>query len=203
MYLVRTPALVRWIWKDCLWEMPKEMGKVYLTFDDGPHPEITGWVLDELARFGAKGTFFCIGDNVRKYPEMYRRILEEGHRVGNHTYHHLNGWKTADDAWFRDIREASALIDSNLFRPPYGRIRLRQVKALRAMGLQPVMWTVLSGDFDRDLPKEGCAKNVLDFLRPGSIVVFHDSEKAEERLRYALPLVLEAIKQRGWIAEKL
>jgi peptidoglycan/xylan/chitin deacetylase (PgdA/CDA1 family) len=203
MYLVRTPALLKWIYKDCLWQMPGDGGRVYLTFDDGPHPEITAWVLDQLAAYGAKGSFFCIGDNVRKFPETYQRILDEGHSVGNHTFHHLNGWKTEDDTWFSDIGKASALIDSSLFRPPYGRIRLRQVRRLRSLGMRPVMWSVLSGDFDQALSGEVCAANVLDNMRPGSVVVFHDSEKAEDRLRYALPLVLQMIKEKGWLAEKL
>ena len=180
--------------------MPPEGNRVYLTFDDGPHPEITVRVLDLLAQYGAKASFFCIGDNVARYPGVYRRILEEGHTVGNHTYHHLNAWKVSNEEWMADIRKAAQRIDSPWFRPPYGRIRNRQARALREMGLKTVMWSLLSGDFDTRLSKEDCARNTLSMVTPGSILVFHDSEKARERMEYTLPRVLELIKARGWVA---
>lgn len=202
-YLVRSPWWLKRIYGSCLWDMPAAGGKVYLSFDDGPHPEVTPWVLDQLAASGARASFFCIGDNVRKYPEVYQRILAEGHSVGNHSYHHLNGWKHTDADYLHDIRQAATLIDSPLFRPPYGRIRLRQVRALRAMGMQPVMWSVLSGDFDPELSRERCADHVLRHMTPGSIVVFHDSLKALHKMQYALPLVLDRIGEQGWVAEKL
>lgn len=202
-YLTSSPWWLRRLYPDCLWEMPKDDGKIYLTFDDGPHPDATPLVLDMLAAAGAKASFFCIGDNVRKYPEIYQRILREGHRVGNHSYHHLNGWKTSNDAYLEDIQEAQTLIDSNIFRPPYGRIRRAQIRALRSIGMKPVMWSLLSGDFDPQLSKEQCAVNVLKNLAPGHIVVFHDSKKALQKMQYALPLVLQLISERGWVAEKL
>lgn len=202
-YLTSSPWWLRRLYPDCLWEMPKDGGKVYLTFDDGPHPEATPLVLDMLAAAGAKASFFCIGDNVRKYPEIYQRILAEGHRVGNHSFHHLNGWKTSDSDYLEDIRKASELIDSPIFRPPYGRIRRSQIRALRNTGMRPVMWSLLSGDFDLKLSEEKCAENVLRNLAPGHIVVFHDSQKALQKIKYALPLVLQLISERGWVAEKL
>lgn len=202
-YLTSSPWWLRRLYPDCLWEMPKDGGKVYLTFDDGPHPEATPLVLDMLAAAGAKASFFCIGDNVRKYPEIYQRILAEGHRVGNHSFHHLNGWKTSDSDYLEDIRKASELIDSPIFRPPYGRIRRSQIRALRNTGMRPVMWSLLSGDFDLKLSEEKCAENVLLNLAPGHIVVFHDSQKALQKIKYALPLVLQLISERGWVAEKL
>lgn len=202
-YLTSAPWWLRRLYPDCLWEMPKDGGKVYLTFDDGPHPEATPMVLDMLAGAGAKASFFCIGDNVRKYPEIYQRIIQEGHRVANHSYHHLNGWKTSNDAYLKDIKEAQALIDSELYRPPYGRIRRAQIRALRSMGLKPIMWSLLSGDFDPQLSKEKCAQSILRNLAPGHIVVFHDSQKALQKMQYALPLVLKLIRERGWVAEKL
>lgn len=202
-YLTSSPWWLRRLYPDCLWEMPKDGGKVYLTFDDGPHPEATPLVLDMLAAAGAKASFFCIGDNVRKYPEIYQRILAEGHRVGNHSFHHLNGWKTSDSDYLEDIRKASELIDSPIFRPPYGRIRRSQIRALRNTGMRPVMWSLLSGDFDLKLSEEKCAQNVLRNLAPGHIVVFHDSQKALQKIKYALPLVLQLISERGWVAEKL
>jgi peptidoglycan/xylan/chitin deacetylase (PgdA/CDA1 family) len=140
---------------------------------------------------------------VRKYPEIYQRIVQEGHRVGNHSYHHLNGWKTNNGAYLKDIHEAQMLIDSDLYRPPYGRIRRAQIRALRSMGMQPVMWSLLSGDFDPQLSEEQCAENILRNLAPGHIVVFHDSKKALQKMQYALPLVLQLISERGWVAEKL
>lgn len=203
LYLTSSPWWLRRLYPDCLWEMPKDDGKIYLTFDDGPHPDATPMVLDMLAAAGAKASFFCIGDNVRKYPEIYQRILREGHRVGNHSYHHLNGWKTSNDAYLEDIRKAAERIDSNIFRPPYGRIRRAQIRALRSIGMKPVMWSLLSGDFDPQLSEEQCAENVLKNLAPGHIVVFHDSKKALQKMQYALPLVLQLISERGWVAEKL
>lgn len=174
-------------------------GKVlYLTFDDGPHPEATPFVLEQLRKWNARGTFFCIGKNVKEYPPIYRQILIDGHRVGNHTEHHLNGWKTDDKKYIENIRLAGESIDSDLFRPPYGRIGALQSKVLRDAGYKIVMWEVLSGDFDRGIDGGRCAKNVIGHARSGSIVVFHDSEKALPRLREALPRVLEYFSGEGF-----
>ena len=203
-YTLRIPYLVKLFYSNCLWDMPANSGKVYLSFDDGPDPDITAFVLDILNEYGAKASFFCIGENVAKYPDMYHRIISEGHAVGNHTQHHKNGWKTTNKEYLDDIRAASQFIHSDLFRPPYGRVRFSQLRVIRnEMQLTPVMWSLVSGDFDTALSPENCAKNVLDNMREGDIIVFHDSEKASERLKYALPLVLEEIRARGWVAEKL
>lgn len=184
--------------------MPSSGNKVYLTFDDGPHPEITGFVLDILKEYNAKASFFCIGDNVLKYPGIYSRIVEEGHATGNHTQHHLNGWKTKSEEYINDIREAQEIIPTQLFRPPYGRIRYSQLQMVQQqLKLKPIMWSLLSGDFDQTVSAEKCAEIVVKNMRPGDIIVFHDSEKAFERMKYALPLVLTYIKERGWVAEKL
>jgi peptidoglycan/xylan/chitin deacetylase (PgdA/CDA1 family) len=204
LYPVRTPWLFKMLYKGCLWEMPAEEKKVYLSFDDGPHPRATPFVLDVLKQYHAKGSFFCIGNNVKAHPELYQRIVNEGHSTGNHTQHHKNGWKTGNDEYLTDIREAQKHINSDLFRPPYGRIRLSQLSRInKELGLKPVMWSLLSGDFDPSLTGSQCAGNILKNIKPGDIIVFHDSEKAFERLRYALPLVLEQIRARGWVAEKL
>jgi peptidoglycan/xylan/chitin deacetylase (PgdA/CDA1 family) len=203
MYLVTAPWLLKKIYSRCIWEMPADGNRVYLSFDDGPHPEATPLVLDLLARFNAKATFFCIGKNVERYPHLFARIVDEGHAVGNHTHRHMNGWKHTDSDYFADIRKAAEHIPSMLFRPPYGRIRLRQARALEAIGMRPVMWSVLSGDFDIAISGAKCADNVMKNMRPGSIIVFHDSQKAMPRMQYALPLVLEEIYKRGWVAEKL
>jgi len=203
-YLVTTPWWLRMFYPGCLWEMPVKGNKVYLSFDDGPHEIATPFVLDILKKFDAKATFFCIGKNVAANPSLYRRITEEGHAVGNHTQHHLNGWKTDNTAYYDDIAQAAGLIKSDYFRPPYGRISFSQVSHLKKnMKLQPVMWSVISGDFDKDISGDQCVENVIRNMRPGSIIVFHDSARAYDKISYALPKVMEEIKRRGWVGEKL
>ncbi|HJU45755.1 MAG TPA: polysaccharide deacetylase family protein [Chitinophagaceae bacterium] len=205
LYLTRTPYIIRrWLYPRYIWRMPADDKKLYLTFDDGPHPDITPFVLDELKRYNAKATFFCIGDNVARYPQVYKRILEEGHAIGNHTHNHLNGWRTGDEAYFKNISEAANWIDSKLFRPPYGRITRFQAKQLmEKLQYNIIMWDVLSGDFDIQLSPERCLKNVVRNLRPGAIIVFHDSEKAYKRLSYALPKVLEEGRNKGYSFDKI
>ena len=173
---------------------------LYLSFDDGPEPEVTGFVLDTLKRYDAKATFFCIGKNVQEYPEVYKRILLEGHRVGNHTHNHLNGWKVGDREYLENVQAAAHYIDSDLFRPPYGRIGFFQASLLQRAPLnyKIIMWEVLSADFDVRLRGEECARNVIRKAGPGSIVVFHDSRKAFDRLRGALPVVLEHFSGLGY-----
>ncbi|WP_431213362.1 polysaccharide deacetylase family protein [Puia sp. P3] len=199
-YLVKTPWWLKRLYPGLVWQMPWEEKKVYLSFDDGPHPEITPFILGQLKKYGARATFFCIGKNVNEYPQTYRQILMEGHRVGNHTQNHLNGWKVADDRYMANVREAAQYIDSDLFRPPYGRIGALQSRLLRGapFNYRIVMWDVLSGDFDLSLNAEQCARNVTRHAGPGSIVVFHDSEKAYDRLKGALPLVLEYFAGKGF-----
>jgi len=199
-YLVKTPWWLKRMYPGLVWRMPTEGKRVYLSFDDGPHPEITPFVLEQLKRYDARATFFCIGKNVNAYPQIYRQILLEGHRVGNHTQNHLNGWKVADDRYLENVREAAKYVDSDLFRPPYGRIGALQARLLRGepFNYRIVMWDVLSGDFDVSLDAQRCARNVTRHAGPGSIVVFHDSEKASDRLKGALPVVLEYFKERGY-----
>ena len=188
------------LYRGLVWRVPTAEKVLYLSFDDGPHPVATPFVLDELGKYGAKGTFFCIGKNVEAHPEIYRRILMEGHRVGNHTQDHLNGWKVDDRRYLESIRAAARRIDSDLFRPPYGRIGALQSSVLRSapFNYSIIMWDVLSADFDLALTGERCARNVIRDGRPGSIVVFHDSEKAFERLRVALPMVLKKFAGEGY-----
>ncbi len=199
-YLVRTPWWLRRCFPGCIWEIAEQRPIVYLTFDDGPDPGVTPFVLDQLAHYGMHATFFCIGKNVEAHPEVYARILSEGHRTGNHTHHHLNGWKTDDDTYLADISRAARLIDSDLFRPPYGRIGSGQLRRLRHLSpvMRPVMWSVLSGDFDPGISPARCIRNVLDHARPGSVITFHDSEKAFPVLREALPVILEDFRRKGW-----
>ncbi len=183
-----------------LWKIETEAKEIYLTFDDGPHPELTPQVLDLLQQYNAKATFFCVGENVKKYPEVYSRIIGDGHRVGNHTMHHLNGSKTKDNVYLHDILEAKKYIDSNLFRPPYGRLSSFQAQQLAQplYKLKPVMWTVLSGDFDKKITPERCLNNVTLKSGAGDIIVFHDSEKAKENMLYALPKVLDFFAQKAY-----
>ena len=201
MYFIKTPFWLRLIYRSCIWRKPNQERVLYLSFDDGPHPEATPFVLKQLANFNAKASFFCIGKNVQLYPEIYDAILAAGHVVGNHTQHHMNGWKNNTENYITDIQEATKLIDSNLFRPPYGRISFSQIKALRlnpALPQQIVMWDVLSGDFDTTITGDQCAQNVIQHAGPGSIVVFHDSAKAMDRLRIALPKVLAHFSKLGY-----
>jgi peptidoglycan/xylan/chitin deacetylase (PgdA/CDA1 family) len=194
MYLVKTPFWLRALYPACTWKMPSTDKVIYLSFDDGPHPEATPFVLDQLKKYHAKASFFCIGKNVLSFANIYEQILQEGHVVGNHTYDHLNGWKTDTASYLENIKSASNLIVSNLFRPPYGRISRNQLKNIAAdkwMPQQIIMWDVLSGDFDFKLTGEQCARNVIKHAKSGSIVVFHDSAKAWDRLQVALPLVLD------------
>jgi peptidoglycan-N-acetylglucosamine deacetylase len=196
MYLVRTPGLIKPLFKDLLWSMPGDDGAVYLTFDDGPTPMVTPWVLDQLAAYGAKATFFCIGRNAEREADLLARIQAEGHAVGNHTWDHANGWETQHFAYLRSALRCQRLTGSTLFRPPYGRITRRQAASL-SRRYRVVMWDVLSADFDTALDGATCLRNVLDHVTPGSIVVFHDSVKAWDRLRDSLPGVLAGLQERG------
>jgi peptidoglycan/xylan/chitin deacetylase (PgdA/CDA1 family) len=204
-YKVKTPGWVKKLFKRIVWHIPKAKKVLYLTFDDGPHPEVTHFVLDQLQQYKARATFFCIGKNVVDNPLIFNRILQEEHAIGNHTHNHLNGWKTSNDVYFQNIKEASKYIDSNLFRPPYGKITVKQYKQLQKQHkpLKMVMWDVLSGDFDVNITADKCCKNVLKSAESGSVIVFHDSEKAFERLKYALPKVLKYFSEKGYQFEKI
>lgn len=177
------------------WRIKTTEKKIYLTFDDGPHETATPFVLDLLKEYNAKATFFCIGQNVVDHPDIYARIIAEGHSVGNHTMNHINGWKVSDDIYMDEIKQASQYIHSDLFRPPYGRIKRSQQKKLQT---PIIMWDVLSGDFDTDLSPDGCLSYVLYHTKPGSIVVFHDSTKAWERMSFALPKMLKHFSEAGF-----
>jgi peptidoglycan/xylan/chitin deacetylase (PgdA/CDA1 family) len=195
MYLVKTPWWLRMIYSGYTWRMPATEKTIYLTFDDGPHEIATPYVLDTLKAYQAKASFFCIGKNVRLYPEMYQRIIQEGHTIGNHTEHHLNGWYTPNNEYLANIQQAAEVIQSNLFRPPYGRIKRSQAKVLDK---KIIMWDVLSGDFDPLLTPEGCLAYCIKHTKAGSIVVFHDSAKAFSKMQYALPKMLDYFAQQGF-----
>lgn len=202
MYLVHTPQYVQALFPGLVWKIPTERRTIYLTFDDGPIPEVTPWVLDTLQSYKAKATFFCVGDNVRKYPEIYNLVIEGNHSVGNHTHNHISGWATENISYFNNIRHCNRMVHSGLFRPPYGKIKPSQAQFLQRH-YRIVMWDVLSGDFDKTINPEQCLQNVVNHAGAGSIVVFHDSLKAQANLEYALPRVLDHFTSLGYSFDAL
>lgn len=206
-YFIKTPWIAKQLFSSYVWSIDTNEKEVYLTFDDGPHPTITPWVLEQLQQYEAKATFFCVGNNVYQHPKIYQQILEDEHAVGNHTYHHLNGWKINGKKYLQDIAAAAAFINSNLFRPPYGRMKLKQAKqlatAMNRSNAKVIMWDVLSADFDATISHEVCLENVVNNYCEGSIVVFHDSEKAFAHLQYVLPKFLKHLKEEGYTCKAL
>jgi peptidoglycan-N-acetylglucosamine deacetylase len=180
-----------------VWRIKTKAKQVFLTFDDGPVPGVTPWVLEVLDQHNVKATFFCVGENVQKYPEIFNTLVEKGHRVGNHTHNHLNGWDTLLEEYIDNIEKCNELVSSSLFRPPYGKITRKQVKAL-SLNYSVIMWSVLSGDFDPNLTAEKCLEIAVRNTGKGTIVVFHDSVKALPRLQYALPRYIEYYKSKGF-----
>ncbi len=205
LFFVSTPWWLRKLFPGCVWDVKTKEKTIYITFDDGPHPSITPFVLNELKKYNAKATFFCIGDNVKKFPAIYQQVIDEGHAIGNHTMHHINGWKNEDEKYLSDIAEAHQYIHTNLFRPPYGRITKSQIRKLHSsnLKLQTIMWSVLAGDWIATLSPEKCFTQVKNNVRPGSIIVFHDSDKANERMSYALPKLLEHFSKQGYSFKKV
>jgi peptidoglycan/xylan/chitin deacetylase (PgdA/CDA1 family) len=218
-YFIKTPNLLKIIFNKWVWSFYTNEKIIYLTFDDGPTPEITEWTLNQLKKYKAKATFFCIGKNVAKHPEIFQKIIEEQHSVGNHTQNHLNGWKTTTQDYFINFKEADQTISNNfkryskletntiqavkLFRPPYGKISLKESKQIRNKGYKIIMWDVLSADFDTSISSNKCLKNVIKNTKNGSIVVFHDSLKASEKLKFVLPKILEYYSEKGYSFKKI
>jgi peptidoglycan/xylan/chitin deacetylase (PgdA/CDA1 family) len=215
MHFFTVPSTIQWLIPSCTWRKEGQGKVIYLTFDDGPNPEITAWVMDELKKHQIKATFFCVGDNLRKFPEIAKRLLTEGHQIGNHTMHHIKGWKYNNDDYLRDmesceteIREIHEQLDiekaqPRLFRPPYGQIKPSQIKLLRNKGYEIIQWSDLSCDYDKHLNCEKSLSALVKNAKPGSIVVFHDSEKAEHQLKQILPSYLEAMLAEGFTFETL
>lgn len=198
MYLVKTPRVIQRLFPNFHWCVPAtDEPTLYLTFDDGPTPRVTPWVLEQLAAYDAKATFFCVGNNVRRHPDLLAQTRAAGHVVGNHTMRHPDGWKTDNVPYFHDVRHGAMTLKTNLFRPPYGRLKPAQAQFL-SRHYEIVMWDVLSGDFDHDLTAEACYQNVVRNAHPGSIVVFHDSLKAEDTLRDILPRLLAHYAAAGY-----
>jgi peptidoglycan/xylan/chitin deacetylase (PgdA/CDA1 family) len=200
MYLVKSPLLLKWYYPSLTWNKSRAEKAIYLTFDDGPIPDVTEFVLKTLRDQQVKATFFCIGDNIRKHPQLFQQLLNEGHKVGNHTFNHLKGWKTDDATYLNNFEQCQRLTGSKLFRPPYGRIKKSQIRQIRERypDMNIIMWDVLSGDFDLKLTPESCYHNVDKYVENGSIIVFHDSLKAFERLQYALPRSIADLKAKGY-----
>ncbi len=213
-YFIKTPTLLKFIFRKWVWSLSSKEKVLYLTFDDGPTSEITEWTLNELKKYEAKATFFCIGKNIAERPEIFQKIIAENHSVGNHTNNHLNGWKTKSPTYLKNIEEAEKYFDENLrpnltntkletqnlklFRPPYGKLTLSQSRKIRKMGYKIIMWDVLSADFDPNISYDKCLENVLRNIQNGSVIIFHDSIKASERLKFVLPKVLKYYSYLGY-----
>ncbi|GAB1404128.1 polysaccharide deacetylase family protein [Lentimicrobium sp.] len=204
MKLVKPPkVLTDLLLRKLIWQMPAGKKQIFITFDDGPVPEITPEVLRILSSFKARATFFCVGENVSKHPQVYEQILKAGHKTGNHTYNHLNGWKTRQEDYLQNIARCRELINSNLFRPPYGRINPWHIPVIKKQGYKIVMWSVLTQDYDASLTAGQVLDNALKYTNDGSIVVFHDSVKAADRMLYALQGFLEHFGKKGYRFEAL
>lgn len=202
MLIEQPPHLYRLLFPEARWRIRIPHQKtVYLTFDDGPIPEVTPWVLDLLDHYNIKATFFCVGDNVRKYPDLYRLLLEKGHLTGNHTFNHVQGWKNRTSFLLKNAAKARELIDSTLFRPPHGHMRVPQNLALQQAGYNVIMWDVVTRDYSRYMTPEQVLENVKRYTRDGSIIVFHDSLKAEKNMKYALPRAIEWLQEQGYALE--
>lgn len=196
-YPIKSSILFEKLFPELVWKMPAKK-VIYLTFDDGPTPDVSTWVLDRLKSFDAKATFFCLGKNVQSESVIYNRLLDEGHAVGNHSFSHKNGWKSTLKDYCEDILEAEKYIDSKLFRPPYGKIRSRQTKWVKEQGYHIIMWSIMPGDFDASISSEECWENIKTNTKEGSIIVLHDSVKSEKHLRYILPKTLEHFTNLGF-----
>jgi peptidoglycan/xylan/chitin deacetylase (PgdA/CDA1 family) len=208
---VKTNRFVKAIFPNYIWNIPNEDRKIFLTFDDGPIPEVTEWTLAQLKKHNAKATFFCIGDNIQKHPEVFRKVIENGHAVGNHTFNHLKGWETSLEEYIENTKKCSETMtiskiqtpNSQLFRPPYGKIKPSQASALRKSGYKIIMWDIISMDYDPTVSPEECLNNVLKNIESGSIIVFHDSIKAWKNLEYVLPKTLAFLYENGFVCEKI
>lgn len=211
IFPTKTPAIAKRLYPNYLWHVSTVENNIYLTFDDGPTPEITDWVLQELKKHNAKATFFCIGNNVTNHPEILQNTDEDGHTFGNHTFNHINGWFTSKENYLKEFEACQKALEKKifkrnesleshckLFRPPYGKIRNKQAKEILALGSKIVMWDVLSFDWDKNVSPEKCLHNVIKNTEAGSIIVFHDSKKAWKNLKFVLPRVLKHFSDLGY-----
>jgi peptidoglycan/xylan/chitin deacetylase (PgdA/CDA1 family) len=204
LFVHKSPRLLKAFYAPFVWHIPTAEKVLYLTFDDGPIPDVTEWVLEQLDAFNAKGTFFCIGDNVQKYPDIFTKLIAKGHSIGNHTFNHLKGWNTEDQMYWDNVSKCQEVlpVETTLFRPPYGRIKMSQAKPL-LKDYHVVMWDVLTGDFEKYLSPQRCLDKTLEHTRAGSIVVLHDSLKAWRNMSYVLPRMLDHYSNLGFRFEAL
>ncbi|TRX37749.1 polysaccharide deacetylase family protein [Flavobacterium restrictum] len=208
-YWTKTNRVIKKLFRSYIWHIPNSENTIYLTFDDGPTPEVTSWVLSELKKNAIKATFFCIGKNIEEQPDIFIQTILAGHAIGNHTQNHLNGWQSTITEYLENAKLCHAAINEQtrdsctLFRPPYGKIKNSQARQMLKLGYKIIMWDVLSADFDTTITPETCLNNVLDNVKSGSIIVFHDSVKAAVNMKYALPKIIEALQQRGFRFEAL
>lgn len=213
-YFVKTPNFIPKLFSSQIWSFSSKQKSIYLTFDDGPTPKITDWILNTLQQYNAQATFFCIGKNIEEYPPIFNKILQKGHSIGNHTYSHLNGWKISNKDYIENILKAERLmnaecrvqnktLNSKLFRPPYGKIKPSQTKSLQKLGYNIIMWSVLSADFDNEISANKCFDNVVNNTENGTIIVFHDSVKAYNKLKIVLPKVLDYFSKKRYDFRKI
>ena len=200
--LIKIPSFIQCLSPSLLWKNKSDSKTIYLTFDDGPCNTLSPFLLDELKKYKAKATFFYLGSQVEKYPQLVKRCLEENHQIGNHTYSHANGWKTKNNEYYQDIEKANKLINSNLFRPPYGRIKPSQINHLKKH-YKIIMWDVLSWDFDKETSAEECYNNIINNTKSGSIIVLHENEKSAKNVKEVLPKVLSYFSSIGFKFESL
>lgn len=209
---VKTNRFIKWVFPKYIWDIKNVDNQIYLTFDDGPIPEITEWVLDILNKYEVKATFFCIGDNIEKHPEVFQKVIQNEHSIGNHTFNHLKGWNFSTEEYIENTLQCEKAITSNseivnlkskIFRPPYGKIKLSQSKILRKLGYKIIMWDVLSVDYDKEISPEQCLENIIQNTVSGSIIACHDSLKAFKNLEYALPKAIEYLKYKGFVFERI
>ncbi len=207
----KTPSILKQFFTSYIWDIDvKNEKKIFLTFDDGPIPNVTEFVLEQLAKYNAKATFFCIGDNVKKHPQIFKKIISDNHAIGNHTMNHLKAWKTSTETYLNNIAECDLAIEKHyhatktkLFRPPYGQIGYTRFKSLEKQGYKVVLWDVLSKDWEHSISPQVCLHNVIQHTEPGSIIVFHDSIKASKNLTYVLPKVLDYFTKKGYVFGKI
>ncbi len=206
LYWIKTSSFIKRLFHKQVWSIPNNEQKIYLTFDDGPTPEVTPWVLSILKENNIKTTFFCIGKNIENNPDIFNQIISEGHSLGNHTFNHLNGWNTSTKDYIKNIELCENLLPKNkskLFRPPYGKISIKQSRLVRRLGYKIIMWDILSADFDQTISPEKCLENATQKVTTGSIIVFHDSVKAYKNLEHTLPRAIVHYKERGFVFDVL
>lgn len=207
-YWIKTAEVIKRLFHNQVWSIPNSEKKIYLTFDDGPTPEVTTWTLSVLKENNIKATFFCIGKNIENNPSIFNQIISEGHSLGNHTFNHLNGWNTSTKDYIENIELCETFLqkqqrENKLFRPPYGKISIKQSRLVRRLGYKIIMWDILSADFDQNISPEKCLENATKKVTSGSIIVFHDSVKAYKNLKHTLPRAIAHYKERGFVFDVL